>query len=112
MRQRFAAGLDAAAMEKFNEHVKDVTETCTYGRGVLEYAAIHDYSPMISRTLAMRHACRQRDCGFVPKSEADWIIATQQNTRREYWLCAACGGEFKYGLGAGGLDSRGQEKDL
>ena len=84
MRQHFAAGLDAAAMEKFNEHVKDVTEKSTFGRGVLEYAAIHDYNPMISRTFAMRYACRQRDCGFVPKSEADWIIATQQNTKREY----------------------------
>ncbi len=30
---------------------------------------------------------------------------------REYWFCGACGGEFKYGLGAGGLDSRGQDKD-
>ena len=67
---------------------------------------------MISRTFAMRYACRQRGCGYIPKSEADWIIAEQKDctSKKEYWFCAACGGEFKYGLGSGGLDSRGQDK--
>ncbi len=35
----------------------------------------------------------------------------RDSTKREYWFCAACGGEFKYGLGAGWLEPRGQDKD-
>ena len=110
MRKTFVAGLDAAAMTKVRMHVADVTRKCSNGRSLLEYAAIHDYNPMISRTFAMRYACRQKGCGFIPKSETDWIIATQHGIAREYWFCAACGGEFRYNLGSGGLDSRGQDK--
>ncbi len=96
MKNHFAEGLDKAAMDKFRKHVRTVTAGCTNGRGLLEHAAAQDFNPMISKAFAMRYACRQQGCGLAPKSEAG---------------CAACGGEFKYGLGAGGLDSRGQDKD-
>ncbi len=66
---------------------------------------------MVSKEFAMRYACRQKGCGLVPKSEAGWIIATQKAEAKEYWFRGACGGEFKYGSGAGDPDSRGQDKD-
>ena len=77
----------------------------TNGRGLLEYAAAHDYNPCITRTFGIRYACRHAGCGFIPKSEADWFIATQFGHTREYWFCAACGGEFKYGLNKAGQDN-------
>ncbi len=99
MKNHIAEGLDAGALEKLNAHVRHTTERCTNGRGMLEYAAVQDFNPMIAKAFAMRYACRQRGCGLVPKSEAGWIIATQISVAKEYWFCGACGGEFRYGLG-------------
>ena len=95
-------------MNKFKAHLDRLTDKCTHGNGLLEYAAAHDYNPCITRTLGMRYACRRAECGFISKSEADWFIATQPGHKREYWFCAACGYEFKYGLNKAGQDNEYQ----
>ncbi len=58
----------------------------------------------------MRYACRQEGCGFIPRSETDWITGQQRGTKRECRMCAACGGELAYRLGSGGTYSTGQDK--
>ena len=78
----------------------------------MELAAIHDFNPMISKSFAMRYACRQADCGLIPRAETDWFIAQQHGIAREYWFCAACGGEFKYSISRKEVDSRGQDKQF
>ena len=99
IRASFAQGLYATAMAKFTEYVKHATSKFGGGgRELLELAAIHDFNPMISKSFAMRYACRQADCGLIPRAETDWFIAQQHGIAREYWFCAACGGEFKYSL--------------
>ncbi len=111
MKKHIAAGLDKEALEKFHKHVKMTVEASTQGRGMLEYAAAHDFNPMISKAFAMRYACRQQGCGVVPKSEAGWIIAQQcEGDKNEYGFCGACGGEYKHAVVgcAGGFEGPGQ----
>ena len=74
MRKTFAQGLDASALRSFTERVDKLAADNTNGRRLMELTAIQDYGPMISRTFGMRYACRQAGCGFIPRSETDWII--------------------------------------
>ncbi len=45
MKNLIAEGLDSGALLKFNEHVNHKVEKCTSGRGMLEHAAAHDFTP-------------------------------------------------------------------
>ena len=67
MKNHFAEGLDASAKEKFDEHVMRVAEKRSNGRGMLEYAAVQDFNPMVAKAFAMRYACRQKGMWLHPE---------------------------------------------
>ena len=110
MRQDFAKGIDANALEKYTKHLKKLAEDNPAAKELVNLSLSLDYVPMISASVAMRYGCR---CGKIPKSETGWFNAKQPHVPKLYWFCPACSGEFTFNTTAtsrSSVDSKGQDK--
>ena len=99
MRRVIASGLDATALQKYKEYAREVARgNNSSATDLTALAMMTDYLVMLSEAVAYRYVCRQAGCGLIPMRETGWFIAKQLSAATQYWLCGACGGEYKHAV--------------